>query len=174
MMCSAQGSQANVINCTSSAKSGESQQDKIWIIDTTIENKPTPTPTPVASSPTETIIEDSIITEEAPEVFLKDVSLELTDYISSENSLPLTFKSLTSKICGLKKNSTESIFLKSGTCKIRATAMSLDPRITSPKDVIFTYTIKAIATSKLTCVKGDSLALISGKNPKCPPGYKKQ
>ena len=175
MMCFAQGSQANVVNCTTSAKTGESQQDKIWNIDSTIESKPTPAPTTSTSdSPKNDPVEDSIITEDAPEVFLKEASLELTDYISSENSLPLTFKSLTSKICGIKKNTTESIFLKSGTCKIRASAVSSDPQITSPEDAIFSFTIKANLANKLTCVKGDSVAVISGKNPKCPAGYKKK
>ena len=175
MMCFAQGSQANVVNCTTSAKTGESQQDKIWNIDSTIESKPTPDPTtPATDSPTNDPVEDSIITEDAPEVFLKDSPLELTDYISSENDLSLNFKSLTSKICGIKKNSSESIFFKGGTCKIRASAVSSDPQITSPEDVIFTFTIKANVANKLTCVKGDSVAVISGKNPKCPTGYKKK
>ena len=177
MMCFAQGSEANVVNCTTSAKPGQTQQDKVWTIDATVEEKSTPTPAPVnpATSDTEEdAIGDSILVEDAPVVFLKDVSLELTDYISSENSLPLVFKSLTSKTCGLKKNATESIFLKSGACKIRASAVSSDPRITSPEDVIFTFTIKANAAIKLTCIKGDSVAVISGKNPKCPAGYRKK
>ena len=177
MMCSAQGSEANVVNCTTSAKPGQSQQDKVWTIDSTVKEKPTSTPTPANPSTQDSedkVVQDSIFVEDSPIVFLKDTSLNLTDYISSENSLPLVFKSLTAKTCGLKKNSSEAIFLKSGTCKIRTSADSIDPQITSPEDVIFTFTIKANAAIKLTCVKGDSVAVISGKNPKCPVGYKKK
>jgi hypothetical protein len=175
MMCHSQGSEANVVNCNTSAKPGQTQQDKVWTIDTAVEAKPTPTPTPtVDDSEDAEPVEDTILVDEFPEIFLKNANLELSDYVSSENSLNLTFKSLTSKICGVKKNSTTAVFYSVGVCKIRASGFSDDPDITAPEDVNFSFTIRANKLSKITCVKGDSVAVISGKNPKCPAGFKKK
>ena len=175
MMCHSQGSQANVVNCNTSAKPGQTQQDKVWTMDTAVEAKPTPTPTPtVDNSEDAEPVEDTILVDEFPEIFLKNANLELSDYVSSENSLNLTFKSLTSKICGVKKNSTTAVFYSVGVCKIRASGFSDDPDITAPEDVNFSFTIRANTLSKITCVKGDSVAVISGKNPKCPAGFKKK
>jgi hypothetical protein len=175
MMCHSQGSRANVMNCNTDAKPGETQQDKVWTIDSTVVPKPTPTPTPpVDNSEDAEPVEDTILVDEFPEIFLKNANLELSDYVSSENSLNLTFKSLTSKICGVKKNSTTAVFYSVGVCKIRASAFSDDPDITAPEDVNFSFTIRANTLSKITCVKGDSVAVISGKNPKCPAGFKKK
>ena len=175
MMCHSQGSQANIVNCNTGAKAGETQQDKVWTIETPTGVKPTPTPIPpVDNSEDAEPIEDTILVQEFPEVFLKSATLELSDYVSSENSLNLMFKSLTSKICGIKKNTTSAVFYAGGICKIRASARSNDPNITAPTDVTFSFNIKATALLKVTCVKGDSVAVISGKNPKCPSGFKKK
>jgi hypothetical protein len=175
MMCQSQGSQANVMNCNTGAKTGETQQDKVWTIDSPIGVKPTPTPIPpVDDSDNTEPIEDKILVEEFPEVFLKNATLELSDYVSSENSLNLMFKSLTSKICGVKKNATFAVFYAGGVCKIRASAISDDSKITASRDIMFSFTIKANALPKVTCIKGESTAVISGKNPKCPAGFKKK
>ena len=175
MMCFAQGSEANVVNCTTSAKPGQTQQDKVWTIDTTVEATPTSTSTPSVDNSSKTQpVEDTILIDQVPEVFLKDATLELADYVSSEQLLSLTFKTLTPKICGIKKNSTSAIFYMSGNCKIKASAISDNPDITAPKDATFSFTIKPNSFVKITCIKGDSVAVISGKNPKCPPSYKKK
>jgi len=175
MMCYAQGSEANVVNCATNAKPGQTQQDKIWTIDSTASDKPTPTPLPTIDNSSKTQpVEDTILIDQVPEVFLKDATLELADYVSSEQLLPITFKTLTPKICGIKKNSTSAIFYLSGNCKIKASAISDNPDITAPKDATFSFTIKPNSLVKITCIKGDSVAVISGKNPKCPTGYKKK
>jgi hypothetical protein len=74
----------------------------------------------------------------------------------------------------VKKNSTTAVFYSVGVCKIRVSGFSDDPDITAPEDVNFSFTIRANTLSKITCVKGDSVAVISGKNPKCPAGFKKK
>jgi hypothetical protein len=105
-----------------------------------------------------------------PNTLSLDLTVTLFDFqIGSLSELPIQNRALTPNVCSINQN--KLTFLAVGRCEILSLALGNDEWAETSLKTTLT---KSVQRTSVTCVKGKLTKKITGKNPKCPAGYKKK
>lgn len=103
-----------------------------------------------------------------PKTLILDSTISLFDFeVTSLSGLPVQNTSLSPEVCSINKN--KLTYFAAGKCEVLSIAFGNDTWAETSLRTIFT---KSTPRASLICIKGKTVKKISGKNPKCPAGYK--